>query len=77
MYGALDVRFFPNKRLNVDLGNIEIRVSHHLNITINIITYLFLASFWFHFFISACFFSELHPRYEALKHNVFMADYRH
>ena len=24
MYGALDVRLFPNKRLNVDLKNIEI-----------------------------------------------------
>ena len=27
---ALDVRLFTNKRLNVDLKNIEIRVSHHL-----------------------------------------------
>ena len=24
VYGALDVRLFPNKRLNVDLKNIEI-----------------------------------------------------
>ena len=31
MYGALDVRLFPNKRLNVDLKNIEIWVSHGLN----------------------------------------------
>ena len=31
MYGALDVYFFPNKRLNVDLKNIEIWVSHGLN----------------------------------------------
>ena len=31
MYGAFDVRLFPNKRLNVDLKNIEIRVSHGLN----------------------------------------------
>ena len=30
MYGALDVRLFPNKRLNVDLKNIEIWVSHGL-----------------------------------------------
>ena len=29
--GALDVRIFPNKRLNVDLKNIEIWVSHGLN----------------------------------------------
>ena len=28
VYGALDVRLFPNKRLNVDLKNIEIWVSH-------------------------------------------------
>ena len=28
MYGALDVRLLPNKRLNVDLKNIEIWVSH-------------------------------------------------
>ena len=28
IYGALDVRLFPNKRLNVDLKNIEIWVSH-------------------------------------------------
>ena len=27
VYGALDVRLFPNKRLNVDLKNIEIWVS--------------------------------------------------
>ena len=32
MYGALVVRLFPNKRLNVDLKNIEIRVSHGLKI---------------------------------------------
>ena len=31
MYGALDVRLFLNKRLNVDLKNIEIWVSHGLN----------------------------------------------
>ena len=30
VYGALDVRLFPNKRLNVDLKNIEIWVSHSL-----------------------------------------------
>ena len=30
VYGALDVRLFPNKRLNVDLKNIEIWVSHGL-----------------------------------------------
>ena len=28
VYGALDVRPFPNKRLNVDLKNIQIWVSH-------------------------------------------------
>ena len=28
VYGALDVRLFPNKRLNVDLKNIEIWVSY-------------------------------------------------
>ena len=31
-YGALDVRLFPHKRLNVDLKNIEIWVSHGLNV---------------------------------------------
>ena len=30
--GALDVRLFPNKCLNVDLENIEIWVSHGLNV---------------------------------------------
>ena len=30
VYGAFDVRLFPNKRLNVDLKNIEIWVSHGL-----------------------------------------------
>ena len=30
VYGALDVGFFPNKRLNVDLKNIEIWVSNSL-----------------------------------------------
>ena len=30
VYGALDVRLFPNKCLNVDLKNIEIWVSHGL-----------------------------------------------
>ena len=30
VYGALDVRLFPNKRLNVDLKNIEFWVSHGL-----------------------------------------------
>ena len=33
VYGALDVRLFPNKRLNVDLKNIEIWVSHGLKVT--------------------------------------------
>ena len=32
VYGALDVRLFPNKRLNVDLKNIEIWVSHGLRL---------------------------------------------
>ena len=32
VYGALDVRLFPNKRLNVDLKNIEIWVSQGLKI---------------------------------------------
>ena len=31
VYGALDVLLFSNKRLNVDLKNIEIWVSHGLN----------------------------------------------
>ena len=31
VYEALDVRLFPNKRLNVGLKNIEIWVSHGLN----------------------------------------------
>ena len=31
MYGALDVRLFPNECLNVDLKNIEIWVLHGLN----------------------------------------------
>ena len=38
VYGALDVRLFPNKRLNVDLKNIEIWVSHGLkkyDLTVN------------------------------------------
>ena len=39
MYGALVVRLFPNKRLNVDLKNIEIRVSHDHNF-ISYITFL-------------------------------------
>ena len=30
VYGALDVRLFPNKCWNVDLKNIEIWVSHGL-----------------------------------------------
>ena len=30
IYGMLDVRPFPNKRLNVDLKNIKIWVSHCL-----------------------------------------------
>ena len=34
VYGALDVRLFPNKRLNVDLKNIEIWVSHGLKIVL-------------------------------------------
>ena len=32
VYGAFDVRLFPNKCLIVDLKNIEIWVSHGLNI---------------------------------------------
>ena len=32
IYGALDVRLFPNKRLNADLKNIEIWVSHGLKV---------------------------------------------
>ena len=32
VYGALDVRLFPNKRLNVDLKNIEIWVTHGLKV---------------------------------------------
>ena len=32
VYGALDVRLFPNKCLNVDLKNIEIWVSHGLKL---------------------------------------------
>ena len=32
MFGALDVRLFLNKRLNVDLKNIEIWVSHGLKL---------------------------------------------
>ena len=32
VYGALDVRLFPNKYLNVHLKNIEIWVSHGLNV---------------------------------------------
>ena len=43
MYGALDVRLFPNKRLNVDLKNIEIWVSHGLKVHIN-----------FKIFVSSC-----------------------
>ena len=35
VYGALDVRLFPNKRLNVDLKNIEIWVSRGLNTLVN------------------------------------------
>ena len=31
VYGGLDIRLFPNKRLNVNLKNIEIWVSHGLN----------------------------------------------
>ena len=31
VYGALDNRLFSNKRLNVDLKNIEIMAPHHLN----------------------------------------------
>ena len=45
VYGALDVRLFPNKRLNVDLKNIEIWVSHGLK--------LFLPYFYdHHWFLS-------------------------
>ena len=32
VYGALDVHLFPNKRLNFDLKNIEIWVSHGLKL---------------------------------------------
>ena len=32
VYGALDVRLFRNKRLNIDLKNIEIWVSHGLKL---------------------------------------------
>ena len=35
VYGALDVRLFPNKRFNVDLKNIEICVSHGLKYYLN------------------------------------------
>ena len=35
IYVALNVRLFPNKRLNVDLKNIEIRVSHGLKVMLN------------------------------------------
>ena len=40
VYGALDVRLFPNKRLNVDLKNIEIWVSHGLNPNTNRYTHI-------------------------------------
>ena len=33
VYGALDVRLFPNKPLNVDLKNIEIWVSRVLKVS--------------------------------------------
>ena len=50
MYGALDFRLFPNKRLNVDLKNIEIWVSHGLKINplifrINLRTFFILSFF--------------------------------
>ena len=35
MYKALDVRLFPNKRLNVDFKKIEIWVSHDLKNYLN------------------------------------------
>ena len=38
VYGALDVRLFPNKRLKVDLKNIEIWVSLGLNCKLLIIS---------------------------------------
>ena len=40
VYGALDVRLFPNKHLNVDLKNIEIWVSHGLKVKIKFLKYL-------------------------------------
>ena len=39
MYGALDVRLFPNKCLNVDLKNIEIWVSHGLKMYVLIMDF--------------------------------------
>ena len=46
IYGALDVGVFPNKRLNVDLKNIEIMVSH--GFTVNLYTWMSngIAGFW-------------------------------
>ena len=41
MYGALDARVFSNKRLNVDLKNIEFRVSHGLKYKMNFNIYIF------------------------------------
>ena len=45
IYGALDVRLFPNKRLNVDLKNIEIGVSHCLK-QLSIVTELTYCAFF-------------------------------
>ena len=42
VYGALDVRLFPNKCLNVDLKNIEIWVSHGLKTQIIILLFIFI-----------------------------------
>ena len=50
VYGAPDVRLFPNKRFNVDLKNIEIWVSHGLKrIAQQITTYWFSLYFPVHF----------------------------
>ena len=46
VYGALDVRLFPNKRLNVDLKNIEIWVSHGLNFAILLFMINFIRQFF-------------------------------
>ena len=38
VYGALDVRLFPNKRLNVDLKILKFTVSHDLNLSYSVIS---------------------------------------